>query len=92
MIAPCLTGAKELPQDQIIVGAEKWFRSLGYKVVEPYQQRDYASTQRHIVCEFFNTDKTFDLRAGDLGDTFLIYKEETVRGDGLKFAAAIVVF
>jgi hypothetical protein len=74
------------------MGAEKWFHSLGYLVVEPYQRKDVASTKRHIVCEFFNTDKTFNFAPGDLCDAFLIYKEETVRGDGLKFAAAIVVF
>jgi GNAT superfamily N-acetyltransferase len=32
------------------------------------------------------------LRTRDLVDTFLIYKEETVRGTDLKFAAALVVF
>jgi hypothetical protein len=52
-------------------------------VVKPYQRKDDAATQRHIVCEFFNTDETFVLETKELIDTFLIYKEETVSGDGL---------
>jgi hypothetical protein len=74
------------------MGAEERFRDRGYKVVEPYQKKDYAAVLRHAVCEFFNKDQTFVLKSGELVDAFLIYKEEEVRGDILQFAAALVVF
>jgi hypothetical protein len=61
MLTPYLTVQWEYLPQRVIMGAQKWFRARGYKVVEHYQQKNNASTQRHIVCEFFNEDKTFVL-------------------------------
>jgi hypothetical protein len=81
-----------MPCEKMIFGAEKWFRAHGYITVSPYQVRDDAIAQRHEVCEFFNEDGTFELKARELVDAFLIYKEEKIRGVGLSIATALVVF
>jgi hypothetical protein len=44
MIAPYVTGKGDFPQKRMIMGVEKLFRSLGYEVVEPYQNKEFAST------------------------------------------------
>lgn len=60
--------------------------------VSPQQVKDNVDFDRHNICEFFNTDGTFELEREKLVDAFLVYKEEKIRGDGLSIAAAFVVF
>ena len=83
IIAPYLTGIDEFPKKRFIHGVAKWFRALGYRVVEPYQKDEGVNAERHTVCEFFKEQETFDLTTADLFDSFLIYEEEEVRGPGL---------
>lgn len=82
-IAPYLTGKEEFPKKRFIPGVAKWFKALGYKVVEPYQKSESVNAERHTVCEFFKEQKTFGLATADLIDSFLLYVEEEVRGPGL---------
>ncbi|CDW79640.1 UNKNOWN [Stylonychia lemnae] len=76
ILAAYVNGESKFPQTRIIMGAQDWFRARNYKVVEPYQKKDYSSTQRHIVCEFFNHNNIFKMKVGDLVDTFLSTRQK----------------
>jgi hypothetical protein len=92
IMAPFLTGVRDLPIEKIKMGAEEWFPARGYTVIKPYQRGNDVDADRHKVVEFFNEDETFALRTKDLLDTFIVYKDETVMGAGLSFAATLAVF
>jgi GNAT superfamily N-acetyltransferase len=92
IMAPFLTGFSDLPIEKINMGAEDWFPARGYTVIKPYQKGDITAAERHKVVEFFNEDETFAMKTKDLLDTLIIYKEDTVMGAGLSFAATLAVF